>query len=311
LDDLKAIIPTFNLSSDCKETYLMPINDFCSIVYLLFTQANRSSPCYFEPKIEEFNDCEFNRRRETKILIHGYLVKLLPGNQFELIKDALLSATDYNVIIVNWTRYNQAPYEKAVLNAKSVGTEVAKLINFLVLYEVICYGSRNLHPWSYDKDDAWTIICLLNIYAIIAEKGKETKGLGIPFPIGYINFYPNGGDEQPACVLGRNYTNTDGKIREIKSELDLAFCRHDICPLYFLYSIQSCDFLSRECDSYSKYEMRWCSSKSHPIVSMGLYARKPAGIASHSKLYLKTGKSAPFCLTKAKTGGILNEESCY
>ncbi|GBN03287.1 Endothelial lipase [Araneus ventricosus] len=109
---------------------LLPANNNNSIQYLLYTPEHPKEVCYFEP--DESNNCVYNPSNKFKILIHGYTVQLLPGNFFEQIKDTLLEYNKYNVIIVNWTKYNGEPYTAAVAKAYLVGVNIGKMINFLV-----------------------------------------------------------------------------------------------------------------------------------------------------------------------------------
>ncbi|GBN03292.1 hypothetical protein AVEN_120192-1 [Araneus ventricosus] len=157
-------------SSNCNETFPKPTNNICSITYLLFTENNRNSPCYIEPNNQEFNHCEFDPCGETKILIHGYTVKLKPGNVFEGIKDNLLLEDAYNVVIVNWTQYNQGIYGNAVENAYLVGIEVGKFINFLTI-----------EPYIHLDDCG--IICFIrnqtatSAYSVTVDKKNRRKSI--------------------------------------------------------------------------------------------------------------------------------------
>ncbi|GBO00924.1 Inactive pancreatic lipase-related protein 1 [Araneus ventricosus] len=77
-------------------------------------------------------DSDFDAGSPTKILIHGYTVKLLPIDVRFTMKDELLKEGSYNVIIVNWTDSNQFPYYQAFANGRVVGAQTAKLINLLM-----------------------------------------------------------------------------------------------------------------------------------------------------------------------------------
>ncbi|GIY40834.1 inactive pancreatic lipase-related protein 1 [Caerostris extrusa] len=88
-------------------------------------------PCYLEPNQEALKQCPFNATYPMKFLIYGFTVVLTPDQQFVLIKNQLLASFDYNVIIVNWTSYNQPPYTKAVINTQLVGRQLSNLIKYL------------------------------------------------------------------------------------------------------------------------------------------------------------------------------------
>ncbi len=53
------------------------------------------------------------------------------------MKDALLDNSPMNVIIVNWTADNQPPYYQAVANARAVGAQVAYMINYHVVRNIL------------------------------------------------------------------------------------------------------------------------------------------------------------------------------
>ncbi len=48
------------------------------------------------------------------------------------MKNEILKAEDANVILVDWKNGSTLPYGQAVANAKIVGIEIAKLINFMI-----------------------------------------------------------------------------------------------------------------------------------------------------------------------------------
>ncbi|CAL1269472.1 unnamed protein product [Larinioides sclopetarius] len=329
LKDAKPRISNESLHPICNETFVKPTNNICSISYLLFTENNRNSPCYIEPNNEEFDQCDFDPSRKTKILIHGYTVELKPGNLFQLIKDSLLLEDSYNVIIVNWTQYNQGLYPFAVKNGYLVGIEVGNFINFLTNEKGVDPTDVHLIGHSLGAhvsgvagkqvpnlgrisglDPAYPLYKLNVTFDRLTDSDADfvdvihcsngvidngSKGYGIPYPIGQINFYPNGGINQPSCKLGRNYSNADGEIEEIKTNQDLISCRHDICPIYFLYSIRDCEFLSKECGSYRRYKGEKCFTESHPTDVMGLHTEKIPGLSTHSKFYLNTTAYPPYC----------------
>ncbi|GBO26766.1 hypothetical protein AVEN_182115-1 [Araneus ventricosus] len=59
-----------------------PMNKNSSIQYLLFTPDHPDTPCYLEPNMEALKRCPFNPTYPMKIVIHGFIVTLPPGNLF-------------------------------------------------------------------------------------------------------------------------------------------------------------------------------------------------------------------------------------
>ncbi|GIY66972.1 inactive pancreatic lipase-related protein 1 [Caerostris extrusa] len=131
---LVIILATLNILRQCPKADAVvcpPQNTNSSIQYLLYTPDHPQEPCYLEPNPEALERCPFNPCYPMKFLIYGYTVVLTPDNQFVLIKNQLLASFDFNVIIVNWTNYNQAPYAEAVMNTQLVGRQLANLIKYL------------------------------------------------------------------------------------------------------------------------------------------------------------------------------------
>lgn len=139
---------------------------------------------------------------------------------------------DSNVIFVDWSKTNQFPYTQATANTQIVGAEVSLLINELIskhgadpsLIHIIGH-SLGAHAAGYagskispqvsritgldpagpyfeftdpqvrlDRSDA-------HFVDIIHTDGQAhiQLGLGLLQPLGHVDFYPNGGLEQPHC----------------------------------------------------------------------------------------------------------------
>ncbi|KAG8198203.1 hypothetical protein JTE90_015300 [Oedothorax gibbosus] len=125
-----------NIFQAVKELFLQ--NRLVLVNYLLYSSRNEGA------KVLQFNktsleESGFDSSLDTKILIHGYTVELLNTSIYFDIIDKLLLSGNYNVILVDWTDYNQAPYYCAVGYAYLVGLDLANLIGFLLVrYSVTC-----------------------------------------------------------------------------------------------------------------------------------------------------------------------------
>lgn len=126
---------------------------------------------------------------------------------------------------------------------------------------------------------------------VIHTNGKPLYlfGLGILQPIGHLDFYPNGGREQPGCSLptpallfdlffSRSSLNIDQMVRILG---DVLVCSHMRAITYFMESIpvakraqedtssnsvskvnnsiSQCQFESIKCNSWRQYESKECS----------------------------------------------------
>ncbi|GBN03290.1 hypothetical protein AVEN_120190-1 [Araneus ventricosus] len=124
---------------------------------------------------------------------------------------------------------------------------------------------------------------------------KLGVGLGLGDAIGSIDFYPNGGNKQPACQMGKQFRNADAEVMTITSLEKMASCYHNIVLPYFMNSIHLCNYLSVECESYELYSEGRCDDNSNPTNRMGLFCVQIPGLPTESKFYLNTSADAPYC----------------
>ncbi|GIY11419.1 pancreatic triacylglycerol lipase [Caerostris extrusa] len=144
------------------------------------------------------------------------------------MKDQMLSLYDYNVIIVNWTNFNQPPYLLATLNAELIGYQLSYLIKYLEVKKGV--DPQNVHLIGHSLgahlagsagqstpnlgritglDPAaplfgpWTLLHRLTYtdadFVDVIHSSNITYGYGLHAPLGDIDFYPNGGKKQPQC----------------------------------------------------------------------------------------------------------------
>jgi pancreatic triacylglycerol lipase len=78
-------------------------------------------------------------------------------------------------------------------------------------------------------------------------------GYGMSQPCGHVDFYPNGGRNQPGCSLVRVPLNFLFEGVESASR-DMVACNHQAAIKYFVESIKSkCPFMANECGSYADF----------------------------------------------------------
>ncbi|GBN07273.1 hypothetical protein AVEN_241524-1 [Araneus ventricosus] len=122
----------------------------------------------------------------------------------------------------------------------------------------------------------------------------SVRGLGYLDPAGHLDFYPNGGVDQPLCVKGNTYHIFKGKSIKVQTILDKVLCNHFIILEYFTYSLDDgCKFVATECESYSEFTKGQCSSGTK--AEMGFYSKKIEGIPPKTKFYLTTLEYPPYC----------------
>lgn len=197
-------------------------NDYTEDEYELLKITNTNSSA--ESDNEE--TIGFEATKLTRIIIHGYLST---RRSFLRYVRAFLKLDDCNVIVVNWLWGSVTMnYYKARNRAIHVGGSLARLIDFLVenhglqLDRVLVVGhSLGAHvagiaghklrsgrlPIIIGLDPAYPLFLRGNTAARLSVHDADyvqvihTNGnkLGMQYPIGDADFYPNWGLIQPGC----------------------------------------------------------------------------------------------------------------
>lgn len=232
----------------------------------------------------------FQTNKPTKIIIHGFKATVQRGKWMYNMMNELLDNSDFNVVIVDWTGgfgFLGIDYPQAVANTRVVGAQVADLINTIVHmsskqkphhFHIIGHslgahiagyaGERvgglgrisGLDPASPYFKNYGRLVRLDDTDALFVDViHTDTGRFGIKQTVGHADFYPNGGQSQPAC----------GGVQ--KSVERYFTCNHEMAYLYFIESINSlCRFSN----------------------GMGFYAVKPGSLTEY---YPKTNSRSPYC----------------
>ncbi|KAF7266026.1 hypothetical protein GWI33_020603 [Rhynchophorus ferrugineus] len=176
-----------------------------------------------------------------------------------LIRAALLTYDNVNVISVDWSSYSFLLYTMAVSNVSNVGKTVGLFIESL------------LTNYDYSPDDVILIGRSLGAH-VAGYAGKELNGtlgvivgldpagplffesnsasrlnsgnaqfLGVNYDLADTDFWPNGEYSQPGCLLS-------------------SICFHSRSYMYMAESIGSNQFYARQCDSYDDYTGGACAT---------------------------------------------------
>ncbi|XP_042226917.1 pancreatic lipase-related protein 2-like isoform X2 [Homarus americanus] len=222
--------------------------------------------------------------KPTKVIIHSYHENLNTP-WVEELTEALLQYGDYNVIVVNWAGGSSTYYLQAVANARLVGLELTHLL--LTLQHTINLPPHSLHLIGY------ALGAHIAGYAgeRVAELGRITglsppalffeelppvvrlderdaafvdvihtniNGHGISQRCGTVDFYPNGGEEQPGC--GRHTTENRDMFRvDLTNVMSQQSCSRMRALDLFLTSLTcpAC-FLGHECTDKYLYAYGMC-----------------------------------------------------
>ncbi|XP_067402112.1 phospholipase A1 member A isoform X2 [Emydura macquarii macquarii] len=219
------------------ETYVpeQPCSDFhtasllrgltLNVRFLLFTSSNPSCGQLISVG-DDIKNSTFNTSLETKIIIHGFRTLGTKPSWINGLIDALLQAAKVNVVAVDWIRGATGDYRRVVENVMKLGLEIFHFINHLLALGVsetsihligVSLGAhvgglvgqfyegrlgritgldpvgpkytKASHEERLDPGDA------LFVEAI----HTDTDSFGIRVPVGHIDYFINGGKDQPGC----------------------------------------------------------------------------------------------------------------
>ncbi|XP_026519887.1 lipase member I [Notechis scutatus] len=287
---------------------------------LLYTRKNKDCA----ELLDEHNittSTHFNVTKNIVVIIHGYRFTGSPPIWIDTIKNLLLEKQDFNIIIVDWNRgATTVNYFSAVSSAKKVVPILTHLIDQMLENDVavdsiymigVSLGAhiagfvgktyngkigritgldpagplftKKLANERLDHTDAQFVDVI----------HSDTDGFGLKESLGNIDFYPNGGIDQPGCP------------KTILSGSSYFKCDHQRSVFLYISSLQhDCDITAYPCESYKDYRNGKCVScnfKSLPCPIVGYYADKWKDHLLEKNppmttAYFDTSDKDPFCM---------------
>ncbi|BET00014.1 Hypothetical protein NTJ_12830 [Nesidiocoris tenuis] len=229
------------------------------------------------------------------IISHGFMENGFK-KWIQVLTHRLLVTSDCNVIVVGWEGGSSPPYTQAVANIRLVGTMTAFLVNALhkhvgvrtewvhaighslgahlsgyignvlkTRFNLTLGRISALDPAEPHFSQTDAVVRLDNTDAMFVDVIHTDAvpfiqgGLGMDEPIGHLDFYPNGGKNQPGCNQGvKEYiAKEDGSF--VKGLRRFVGCNHVRSYEYFIESIYNrCAFLAVECDSFDDFVAGKC-----------------------------------------------------
>ncbi|XP_049778976.1 phospholipase A1-like [Schistocerca cancellata] len=253
-------------------------------------------------------DCDniggFDSKWPTVMLAHGWMSK---SSDLDHIKNAYLTAGDYNVISIDWSPIaSNAAYDQVREDLVIVGQFVAKFVDCLVETHGLNLSITHLVGHSLGAHVVGVIggsLSQQNKVALITGLDPAGPGyddnenpenekmldqedaefvqvihtnagvLGYKYTLGDADFFPNGGSEQPGC-------DTD----------DYGACSHGRSTLYFAESVTSASaFIGYQCDSWDTCTN--CNGKPSAVMGAHVDPSTTTGV-----YYLSTASSSPYGL---------------
>ncbi|XP_047366180.1 uncharacterized protein LOC124955601 isoform X2 [Vespa velutina] len=278
-----------NVDNDISKDYfigpcLVNTNQTCpdeEVTFFLYTRDNpfKGQRIIVTDTDSNLDVTNFNSSNPTKIIVHGYNSDMLMSSLVE-VKDEYLKKGEYNLIAIDWHRLAVGPcYPIAVYNVPHVGQCLAQLIRRLEFHgakdlhvigfslgaHVPAFSANYLKPYKLeritgldpamplfvavdndeklDSDDA-NFVDVYHTNAFIQGKLE---------PSGHIDFYMNGGINQPGCWENKNPFG----------------CNHHRSAEYFAESINSeIGFWGWPCSGFLQYLLGLCPPR-YPAVLAG------------------------------------------
>ncbi|XP_050435762.1 pancreatic triacylglycerol lipase-like isoform X2 [Adelges cooleyi] len=320
--------------------------------FLMITRLNRKDltvVTYGDDHASLMNS-SFKPESPTKIIVHGFKgsgrdkVALLLGN-------ALLDLEDSNVVLVDWEKGAVGPaYALAAANTQLIGRQLALLITDMVHMDsdpahihVIGF-SLGAHVAGFAgkalKQNGITIGRITGLdpasplfrqmlSSSLSSLGPDdadfvdvvhtdgarvwSEGFGLFHPIGDVDYFPNGGLDQPGCEQVRGSVIVSRFESSMNSSV---VCNHLRALQFFLESLKSladpdaCQFTAFPCPAgWSVFQKGSCfptNCTESNCVTMGFTA---AQSKLRGPLYLTTRDSSPFCGRQLKASVLLSPKT--
>ncbi|XP_071455082.1 pancreatic triacylglycerol lipase-like [Hetaerina americana] len=303
----------------CKLSIWEPCGNNRDVTFHLYTSKNGGRLFWrrklFYPVTKEVIDSSgFDPSIPTKIVIHGYGGGYAEDFIALALRDAYIQyGDDLNIINMDWGNLSGAPcYPSAVINTLQGGHCLAQFLESLsnttgldistvhalglsLGAHLAAFASNDLsggqklgritgldpalpffaslrRSWKLDASDAH-FVDVIHTNSGVFGKIEAT---------GHVDFYVNGGRNQPACV----------------SAINAQLCSHVLSAYYFAESIDknSLGFYGLFCPSYFLYVIGYCTPSPERFTQMGEYCPTSA----RGVYIVPTAENPPFAMGKPK-----------
>ncbi|KAM4545711.1 lipase member H isoform 2-T2 [Odontesthes bonariensis] len=265
---------------------------------------------------------QFSSSRPTAFIIHGYRPTGSPPVWIHQFPELLLDREDINVVVVDWNKgAANVNYLKAVENTHKAADNLTAFIKMMQDHG-FSLGSVHLIGVSLGAHISGFVGANLNgtigrITALDpagplftgqpAEKRLDPTDavfvdalhtdidlLGFREPLGHIDFYANGGTDQPGCP------------RTILSGGSYFKCDHQRSVMLFLDTVKgTCASMTFPCSSYEDFLDGKCLNCEQfgdaGCPHFGYDAKRWKDVLQRqTKAYFTTNAQSPFCMTNYK-----------
>ncbi|KAJ8920081.1 hypothetical protein NQ315_011735, partial [Exocentrus adspersus] len=334
--------------------------------YLFTRSVNFSRPevLAYDDNGASLKKSSFDHTKPLKLMVHGYMGKWSDKGLL-VLTEAYLKLYDCNVAVMDWQMGARGPqYTNAAANTELVGRQLGMLlelmtemgakprdmhlIGFSLGAHVCGTASEALKVKGFligriTGLDAASPLFRNNYFR---EKYKKldssdakfvdvihtdaspfvTDGFGLWQPIGHVDFFPNGGQEQPGC------TDTKGSIVVTHFEGGLSrdiACSHLRAFHLFVESVHhlierksnrdACEFTSFACPGgLTSFEKGYCFPQIERNNSLELdpdyttnIGRFGEDVRGEGVMYFSTKGSSQYCGTQLQASVVVSQKTGY
>ncbi|KAL3288193.1 hypothetical protein HHI36_002643 [Cryptolaemus montrouzieri] len=248
------------------------------------------------------------------VFIHGWTQSRNDTPWFRPLTEFLLKKhSDAHVVQVDWSKSAADAYPLAAFSTESVGNIIGNLVYKLVkdynvpLQNILIIGhslggqitgwigkrffqlSGTKLPRIIALDPAGPLFALRpdtkrlnkNDAEIVHVVHSDGTLLGFGDPCGTIDFFPNGGSDQPGCGIVN--------LKDLANIGDSVFCSHRRGYELFVETVKLPEqFMAKKCENYDHFKENKCGNHSLE-VSVG-----DLNLTETGKFYLETGDKPPY-----------------
>uniref|UniRef100_A0A3B4BH68 Phospholipase A1 member A n=1 Tax=Periophthalmus magnuspinnatus TaxID=409849 RepID=A0A3B4BH68_9GOBI len=260
----------------------------------------------------------FNTSLKSKVIVHGYRAMGSKPSWVIDLAQALLRAEDVNVLIVDWVYGASFAYNLVVESYKEVAVQISVLINQLqkqgsklesfhfigvslgahvsgfvgTLFEGKIGRITALDPAGpmFKRADTFDRLDPSDAQFVDVIH-TDSDYFGISIPVGHVDFFLNGGNDQTGCARSK-----------FASMYGYVICDHMRALHVYMSALNgSCALTALPCTSYEDFLLGQCVDcnvfkGTCPVIGLSENSGiSVSPVPKEQKVFLITSSSAPFC----------------